>query len=155
MAETKGARTRARIVAAGTALVSLLQDPAVPGGCPLTLPPIPLMPPTHTHRYADVAATVLDSAMGCAVHTELPAGAGYTTVDLQVRYLRAATVATGPMRAEATVVHRGARMATAEGRLVDGHGRLVATATTSCLLIGPTAAPGPGPGTVPGAARER
>ncbi len=81
-------------------------------------------------------ATVLDSALGCAVHSGLAADIGYTTMDLQVRFLRALTVESGVVRAEGKVVSSGRRVATAEARLfgkVDG--KLYATATTSCLIV--------------------
>ncbi len=84
--------------------------------------------------HGGLAATLLDSAMGCAVHSTLPAGVGYGTVDLQVRYTRPMTADTGEVRCEGTVVHRGARLATAEGRLTDARGRLLAHGSTSCLL---------------------
>ena len=88
--------------------------------------------------HGGVIATILDSAMGCAIHTTLPVGTGYGTTDLQVRYLRGITVATGRVRAEGVVVHRGSRLATAEGRLVaEATGKLLATATTSCLISAP------------------
>lgn len=86
--------------------------------------------------HGGVAATVLDSCMGCAVHTTLDAGVGYTTTDLQVRYLRPMNLATGRVRAEGTVVHGGRRTATAEGRLVaEGDGTLLAHATTGCAIL--------------------
>jgi uncharacterized protein (TIGR00369 family) len=78
-------------------------------------------------------ATLLDSALGCAVHTTLGPGEMYTTLDLQVRFVRAVVATTGKVRAEATVVHAGKRIATAEARLVDDAGTLYATATASCL----------------------
>src|ERR1700728_888262 len=78
--------------------------------------------------HGGVAATILDSCMGCAVHTVLPAGTGYTTGDLHIRYLRAMTTDTGPVLAEGKVVHAGRRQATAEGRLfVESTGKLIAT----------------------------
>ena len=67
--------------------------------------------------HGGIAATILDSCMGCAVHTTLDAGVGFTTADLQVRYIRAMSEATGRVLAEGRVVHRGRRTATAEGRL--------------------------------------
>lgn len=86
--------------------------------------------------HGGIAATMLDSCMGCAVHTTLPAGVGYTTSDLQVRYSRGMTVHTGRVLAEGTVVHAGRRLATAEGRLtVEATGKLIAHATTACILI--------------------
>jgi len=86
--------------------------------------------------HGGIAATVLDSCMGCAIHSTLPAGVGYTTSDLQVRYSRGMTVDTGRVVAEGTVVHAGRRLATAEGRLtVEATGKLIAHATTGCVLI--------------------
>jgi uncharacterized protein (TIGR00369 family) len=81
-------------------------------------------------------ATLLDSALGCAVHSALPAGAGYTTATLEVKFIRAVTATTGRVRAEAKVIHVGGKIATAEARLVaiDG-GKLVATATTTCAVL--------------------
>lgn len=79
-------------------------------------------------------ATILDSAMGCAVYSTLPRGTNYTTVELKVNYLRPITAATGPVRAIGTVLHRGRRTALADGRLEDADGRLLAFATTTCLL---------------------
>jgi uncharacterized protein (TIGR00369 family) len=67
--------------------------------------------------HGGIAATLLDTCMGCAVHTTLDAGAGYTTTDLQVRYLRPLRADHGRVLAEGTVVHAGRRTATAEGRL--------------------------------------
>jgi len=84
--------------------------------------------------HGGFAATLLDSAMGCAVHTTLPAGVAYGTVDLHVRFTRPITPATGMVHCEGVVVHRGSRVVTAEGRLLDGRGRLLAHGDTSCLL---------------------
>jgi len=86
--------------------------------------------------HGGIAATLLDSCMGCAVHTTLPAGVGYTTGDLQVRYIRGMSAATGRVLAEGNVVHRGRRTAVAEGRLFSEDGAtLLAHATTSCLIL--------------------
>jgi uncharacterized protein (TIGR00369 family) len=86
--------------------------------------------------HGGIAATLLDSCMGCAIHTTLPAGVGYATSDLQIRYARGMTVDTGRVLAEGSVVHAGRRLATAEGRLtVEATGKLIAHATTACLLI--------------------
>jgi uncharacterized protein (TIGR00369 family) len=87
--------------------------------------------------HGGVYATLLDSATGCAVHTMLPAGVGYTSLDLTVKFLRAITVDTGPVRCIGTVPHLGGRTALAEARLVDGADRLLATAVSSILLIRP------------------
>ena len=80
-------------------------------------------------------ATILDSALGCAVHTLMPTGHGYTTAELSVTIVRAASHATGPLRAIGTVIHCGKRLATAEGRIVGPEGKLYAHATTTCLVF--------------------
>lgn len=80
-------------------------------------------------------ATLLDSCVGCAVHSALPAGKGYTTLELKVNYVRALTKDSGLVRAEGKVIHLGGRVATAEGRLVDAGGRLYAHCTTTCLVL--------------------
>lgn len=86
--------------------------------------------------HGGVAATLLDSCMGCAVHTTLAAGVGYTTADLQVRYIRAMGDTTGRVLAEGRVVHRGRRTATAEGRLlVESDETLIAHGTTGCIIL--------------------
>jgi uncharacterized protein (TIGR00369 family) len=83
------------------------------------------------------AATVLDSAMGCAVHTTLPAGKGYTTVDLNVSLVRAITDRAGKLRCEAKVIHQGGSIVTAEGRITDAAGTLYAHGHTTCLVLTP------------------
>jgi uncharacterized protein (TIGR00369 family) len=86
--------------------------------------------------HGGIAATLLDSCMGCAIHSTLAAGVGYATSDLQIRYARGTTVETGRVLAEGNVVHAGRRLATAEGRLtVEATGKLIAHATTACILI--------------------
>jgi uncharacterized protein (TIGR00369 family) len=86
--------------------------------------------------HGGVAATLLDSSLGCAVHTTLAAGQGYTTTDLHVRYLRAMTADTGRVLAESQVVHAGRKLATAEGRLyAEDGGKLFATGTASCIIL--------------------
>lgn len=85
--------------------------------------------------HGGYAATLLDSCMGCAVHTTLKAGTGYTTIDMNVTYLRAMTANTGPVFARGEVVTSGRRVATARGTLTDAAGKLLATATTSCLVF--------------------
>lgn len=89
------------------------------------------------HVHGGFAATVLDSAMGCAVYSTIRSGSTYTTVELKVNYLKPITVATGPVRGIGTVLHRGRRTAMAEGRLEDASGRLLAHATTTCLVWEP------------------
>jgi uncharacterized protein (TIGR00369 family) len=85
--------------------------------------------------HGGVISTVLDSAAGCAVHSTLPAGWGYTSLDLNVKFLRPVTVDSGMLRGEGTVVNRGRTTALAEARLFDESGRLVAHATSTCLLF--------------------
>jgi uncharacterized protein (TIGR00369 family) len=91
--------------------------------------------------HGGLAATLLDSAMGCAIHTLLPQGRGYTTLELKVNYVRAMTRDTGRVRAIGQVIHLGGRIATAEGRIVDAQGKLYAHATTTCLLSGSPSPP--------------
>ena len=85
--------------------------------------------------HGGIAATLLDSVMGCCIHTTLKAGIGYTTVEIKVNYVRAMTDKTGPVRAEGKVINTGSRIATAEGRLVDASGKLLAHGTTTCLIF--------------------
>ena len=80
-------------------------------------------------------ATLLDSAVGCAVHTMMPAGRAYTTAELSVNIVRAASHKSGPLRAIGTVIHCGKQLATAEARIVDADGKLYAHATTTCLVF--------------------
>jgi uncharacterized protein (TIGR00369 family) len=83
------------------------------------------------------AATILDSALGCAVHTTLPAGVGYTSLGLEVKYLRPIGRDTGRVLCEGTVVHRGRRQATAEARLTaEDTGKLLATGTSTLMIFG-------------------
>ena len=85
--------------------------------------------------HGGYAATILDSALGCAVHATLAAGESYATASLEVKYLRPITRETGRVTATAQVVHQGSRQATAEARLTDEHDRVLATATTTCLIL--------------------
>ena len=85
--------------------------------------------------HGGVAATLLDSAMGCAVHSTLPAGAGYTTLEIKVNYVRPMLAETGRVRCEANIIHVGGRTAVAEGRILDEKGKLYAHGTTTCLIF--------------------
>ena len=86
--------------------------------------------------HGGLAATLLDSAMGCAVHSTLPEGRGYTTLELKVNFTRPITVETGRVLSEGTLVHRGGRVATAEGRVwAERSGKLLAHGTTTCLIF--------------------
>jgi uncharacterized protein (TIGR00369 family) len=99
------------------------------------------MPPQEFHYnplgtvHGGMLATLLDTAAGCAVHSTLPAGVGYTSMDLSVKYLRPVTVESGTLRCTGSVLQRGRRTALAEARLTDGTDRLVAHATSTCLII--------------------
>jgi uncharacterized protein (TIGR00369 family) len=85
--------------------------------------------------HGGYAATLLDSCMGCSVHTTLPKGMGYITLEFKISLLRPITVDTGLVRAEGKLISSGRRVATAEGRLTDSNGRLLAHATTTCLVF--------------------
>lgn len=85
--------------------------------------------------HGGIAATILDSCLGCAVHTTLGPGVGYTTAQLNVHYLRAMQPGMGPVRATGTVIHRGRTQSTAEGKLFGPDGKLIAHATTTCLIL--------------------
>jgi len=80
-------------------------------------------------------ATMLDSALGCAVHTMMPAGRGYTTAELSVNFVRGLSPQVGRVRAEGKVIHCGKQLATAEARLFGPDGTLFAHATTTCLVF--------------------
>ena len=86
--------------------------------------------------HGGIAFTMLDSAMGCCVQTMLPAGKGYTTLEIKANLVRAITLNTGPIRAIGKIVHMGRQTATAEGRIEDAAGKLYAHGTTTCLIIG-------------------
>jgi uncharacterized protein (TIGR00369 family) len=85
--------------------------------------------------HGGVAATLLDSALGCAVHSTLEAGVGYTTVDLQVSFVRPLTSSSGVVRCEGRIIHAGGRVATAEARITDADERLYAHGTATCLIL--------------------
>jgi uncharacterized protein (TIGR00369 family) len=85
--------------------------------------------------HGGVISTLLDTAAACSVHTTLPAGVGYTSLDLNVKFLRPVTLASGRLTCTGTVIQRGRRTALAEARLTDGQGRLAAQAMSSCLLF--------------------
>jgi uncharacterized protein (TIGR00369 family) len=85
--------------------------------------------------HGGYAATLLDSAMGLAVHTMLPAGTGYTTLEFKISFIKGMTRDTGPVRSEGRTLNVGRRTATAEARITDSKGRLLAHATTTCLVF--------------------
>jgi uncharacterized protein (TIGR00369 family) len=85
--------------------------------------------------HGGITATLLDSAMACAVHSTLLPGSSYTTAQLNVHYLRSMQPGVGPVRATGTVIHRGRKQSTAEGKLVGPDGKLIAHATSACLIL--------------------
>lgn len=80
-------------------------------------------------------STLLDSAMGCAVHSTLKPGHGFTTVDMTVSFVRAVLPTTGALTCEGKIIHSGGRIATAEGRVTDSAGKLIAHGTETCLIL--------------------
>jgi uncharacterized protein (TIGR00369 family) len=85
--------------------------------------------------HGGVLATLLDTATGCAVHSTLPAGMGYTTLDLNAKFLRPASIASGLLTCEGTVISKGRRTALAQAQITDARGGLVAHATSTCMLF--------------------
>jgi uncharacterized protein (TIGR00369 family) len=87
--------------------------------------------------HGGILATLLDTAMGCAVHTTLPAGVSYSTLELKVNYIRAVPPDGRALTAEGNVIHSGRRTATAEGKVLDQRGKLIGHATTTCIILQP------------------
>jgi uncharacterized protein (TIGR00369 family) len=85
--------------------------------------------------HGGFALTIFDTAMSCAIHTLLPAGVGYTTTDVQVRFIRGVTTATGAVRCEGIALHVGRSTAVAEGKLYDRAGKLLGIGTTGCAIL--------------------
>ena len=85
--------------------------------------------------HGGLAATLLDSATGCAINTMMPAGKIFTTLEMKINYVRPMTRETGEVRCEANVIHVGGRIASAEGRIVDRNGKLFAHGTATCMLF--------------------
>ena len=85
--------------------------------------------------HGGYAATLLDSVMGLAVHTMMPAGTGYTTLEFKISFIKGMTKDTGVVRSEGRTLSVGRRAATAEARITDAKGRLLAHATTTCLVF--------------------
>jgi uncharacterized protein (TIGR00369 family) len=108
---------------------------AVPGRAVFEMTPGPQHYNPIGSVHGGIALTLLDSAMGCAVHTTLERGVGYTTLELKTNFVRPITADTGLIRCEGVVLHRGARVATAEGKLTDPAGKLLAHGTTTCLVF--------------------
>jgi uncharacterized protein (TIGR00369 family) len=87
--------------------------------------------------HGGIVTVLLDTAMGCSFHTTLPAGTGYTTLELKVNFLKSVTSNAGTLRAEGHVIHSGSRVATADARLVDLKGKLYAHATSTLMILRP------------------
>jgi uncharacterized protein (TIGR00369 family) len=85
--------------------------------------------------HGGIVATLVDTAMGCAISSQLPAGDGFTTLELKTNFVRAITPSTGRIYAEGSVVHSGGRVATTEARVHDANGTLYAHATSTCLIL--------------------
>ena len=85
--------------------------------------------------HGGVIATLLDTAAGCTVHSTLPAGVGYTSLDLMTRFIKPVTIDSGLLRCEGGIISRGRRTAVAESHLYDGRGKLLAHATSTCLIF--------------------
>lgn len=85
--------------------------------------------------HGGFAATLLDSALGCAIFSTLHKGDTWTTLELKLNYVRAMTKDTGPVRAQGRVIHRGRTVATSEGDIRDRAGKLYAHATTTCMIF--------------------
>jgi uncharacterized protein (TIGR00369 family) len=85
--------------------------------------------------HGGVITTVLDSVMGCTVHSTLPAGIGYTTLELKVNFLRAVTNRVGALRCEGKIINSGKRVAAVEASLTDASGKLYAHATSTCMIF--------------------
>ena len=87
--------------------------------------------------HGGFAATLLDTALGCAINSTMPVGKRFTTLELKVNLTRPLTKEVGPLRCEAKVVHVGGRTATSEGRITDARGKLYAHGTTTCIIVEP------------------
>lgn len=85
--------------------------------------------------HGGLVATLLDSALGCSIHSMLPAGTGYTTLELHVNFVRPLTRDTGEIRCEANVLHIGKRLGTAEAKVFDSTGKLYGHGTTTCMIF--------------------
>lgn len=106
-----------------------------PGHCVFELDPAEYHYNPNGTVHGGVLSTMLDSAMGSAVRTQLPLGTSYVTVEFKVNFMRAVNDKTGRLRCEGQVIHQGARVAVAEGRVIDPQGKLYAHGTTTCLIV--------------------
>lgn len=85
--------------------------------------------------HGGVISAILDSAMGCSVHSLLPAGTGYTTLELKINFLKAITIKSGGLRAVGKVIHSGSRTALAEAQLTDQNGCIFAHSVSTCMIF--------------------
>ncbi|WP_375501828.1 PaaI family thioesterase [uncultured Jatrophihabitans sp.] len=116
-------------------LMNFAVEAAEAGRCVFTVEPAEYHFNPIGSVHGGVYATLLDSALGCAVQTMLPEGVGYTSLDLSVKFLGAARLGAGMLRCTGTVTHLGRRTALAEARIEDAAGRLLSTGTSSCLIL--------------------
>ena len=85
--------------------------------------------------HGGVISALLDSAMGCSIHTQLPKGTGYTTLELKVNFLRPITTKTGTLKCTGKVIHAGAKVALTEAKITDADGKVFAHGVSTCLLF--------------------
>lgn len=141
IAEKSGGLTLMKALAAGNggsgmgALMAMTGGEAEPGRMTLHAVPGPQHGNPIGITHGGFAATLLDSALSCAVHTMLGPDETYVTTDLHISYVRAITPATGRVTAQAEIVSRGRRLATARGTLVDEGGKLLASGIATCMIM--------------------
>jgi uncharacterized protein (TIGR00369 family) len=137
---TTGLDQLATLLESGTGIGGLLDmsvESLEPGRVVFTLKTRPEFGNPMGTLHGGIPSTLLDSAMGCAVHTSLPEGASYTTLELKVNFVRAVRLDGVRLRCEGTVIHLGGRVATTEGRITDEEDRLVAHGTSTCMVFRP------------------
>jgi uncharacterized protein (TIGR00369 family) len=108
-----------------------------PGSVAFEFEPTEFMYSPLGNVHGGIVTVLLDTAMGCSFHTTLPAGVGYTTLELKVNFLRSVTSKAGTLRAEGHVIHSGSRVSTADARLLDSDQKLYAHATSTLLVLRP------------------
>jgi uncharacterized protein (TIGR00369 family) len=118
-------------------LIGLRFDEVAYGRTVMSLTTRPDMANPMGTVHGGITATLLDTVMGCAVHTTLGAGVSFTTLEIKVNYVRAARTDRQHLTGTGTVIHAGGRTCTAEGTVHDDAGKLIAHATTTCLILSP------------------
>ena len=131
----QGLQARGRSAVGVANLLGMEIESVEPGRVQFTLSTRPDFANPHGMLHGGITATLLDSAMGCAVLSGLPPHVGFTTVDLAVTYLRPVSLDGVELRAHGEIIHLGRRIAAAEGRVIDGRDRLIATGTTTCQIL--------------------